>query len=133
MLRRIDDLSGAAAPLQIPPAQSGNQAQQHGGVLPHPRRLGQLLGGGVQHPGQGAEAVNQRVGQTVHISLGDCIKQQQLQTAVVGPPLQPPGQKLGFHPLPVPGVEIFWFSRHRGPSLPKVRAAVSRASDCHRR
>ena len=78
--------------------------EEGGGVLADALHLAQLVRGGVQHSGQGAEAFDELVGQAVHVALGQGVEQQQLQHPVTGPALNPPGQELRFHPLPVSAV-----------------------------
>lgn len=88
-------------------------------MLPHAGHLPQLVLGGVQHPRQGAKAIDEVMGQAVHIPLGDGVKQQQLQHPVVRPALQTPGAKLVLDPLPVSAVEMFGLFRHRRSPFPK--------------
>ncbi len=52
-------------------------------MIAHPFDLPQLLRLGVQHRGEGAEVVDEPVGQRVYISLGHGVKEHQLQQLVV--------------------------------------------------
>ena len=116
----VDQLPRAGAALQIA-AQHRREQLEHGGrVLTHPLHLHQLLRQGVQHAGQGAEPVNELVGQRVYIPLGDGKKQYQLQHPVVGPALNPPGEKFLLHPPPVSGVNGLLFLCH-GRSAPPIK------------
>ena len=75
---REDDLRAGAGG-QVPGSDGGDELQQDHGVLPHPRDLAQLLRGGVQHPRQGTEGVQQLVGQGVHIPLAAGVEEEELQ------------------------------------------------------
>ena len=69
-------------------------------MLPHATDLAQLLGRGVQHPGQGAEAVDELMGQGVGVAARVGVEQQQLQQLVVREGVRP-GQKFSFQTLAV--------------------------------
>ena len=74
--------------------------EQHRPMLPHALDLAQLLRRGVQHPGQGAETVDQFVGQGIGVAAGIGVEEQQLQQLVVREGVRP-GQKFGFQTLAV--------------------------------
>ena len=61
----------------------GKHGEVEGGVLTHALDLPQILRGGVQYGGEGAEVVDEPVGQRVHIALRHGIEQHQLQKLVV--------------------------------------------------
>ena len=81
---------------------------------PHSLHLPEGFRQGVHHPGQGAELVEQGVGQAVYVPLGNGVAQQKLQELVVVEILAV-GQKLGLEPLAVAVVEPHASSL---PSLP---------------
>ncbi len=74
-------------------------------MIPYPGNPFQFLQRGIEHTGQRAEALYQGMGQGVHVTLGDGVEQQQLQHTVVRPALHAPGQKFGFDPASMPGVD----------------------------
>ena len=74
-------------------------------MLPHSGDAFEFLHGSIKHPGQTAETVHQSMGDGIDVPLGDGIKEEQFQHPVVGPPFHPPGEKFGFDPVSVPGVD----------------------------
>ena len=52
----------------------------HGQELVHPR---------LQHPVQGAEGIQQLMGQGIHVAIGDAVKQHQFQHLVIRKAIQP--------------------------------------------
>ena len=121
------DHSRQPCPGTLIAAQQGREhPQQHRRVLPHTRRLFQLLRRRVQRPGQRAKPLHQLVGQPIYIPLGDGVAQKQLQDLVVRPTLQAPGQKFRLQPLPVAGVVMSLCFCHRIYPSPSVRCSVVR-------
>ena len=88
----------------IAAGEGGDELEEDSGVLSHAWDLGEGLGQGVQHAGQGAEPVQQSVGQRIHISLRDGVAEQQLQELVVMEAVSV-GEELGLEPLAVAVVE----------------------------
>ena len=74
----------AGEPLQEhPPVHLAEQAQKHRGGLPHALDLLKLVGPGREHLIEGAEPVQQPMGQGVHVHPRQGVGQQQLQHLVV--------------------------------------------------
>ena len=95
-----------------PAAHGGKQMKQHGGVLAYALHPAQFLLRGFQHPVEAAKTLQQCVSQRIDVSLGNGVKQHQLQRLMVGKAVQPFPAEPFPHPAAVPVVR----SRHGLPS-----------------
>ena len=95
-----------------PTAYGGEQPKQRSGIFAHALHPAQLLLRGFQHPVEAAEAFQQCVSQRIDVSLGNGVKQHQLQRLMVGKAVQPFPAEPFPHPAAVPVVR----SRHGLPS-----------------
>ena len=74
-----EDHLRAGAGGQVPGSDGGDQLEEDHRIFPHAGDLAQIIGGGVQHPRQGTEGVQQLMGQGVHIPLAAGVEEEELQ------------------------------------------------------
>ena len=100
---REDDLRAGAGG-QVPGSDGGDQLEEDHRVFPHAGDLAQVIGGGVQHPRQGTEGVQQLVGQGSHPPGGGSKKRRSPAPGVLRRG-QAALQELLFHAVPVAFVD----------------------------